>query len=33
MKAGASSDLNLTEIQPYNDTTKTAVFVTDFGFE
>ena len=33
MKAGANSDLNLTEIQPYNDTTKIAVFVTDFGFE
>ena len=33
MKAGANSDLNLTEIQPYNDTTKIARFVTDFGFE
>jgi len=33
MKAGANSDLNLTEIQSYNDTTKIAVFVTDFGFE
>ena len=33
MKAGANSDLNLTEIQPYNDKTKIAIFVTDFGFD
>ena len=33
IKNGMNSDLNLTEISPYNPTTKIAVFVTDFGFD
>jgi len=33
IKNGMNSDLNLTEVSPYNPTTKIAQFVSDFGFD